>query len=252
MRVVVQRPGDGQVAGILLEGGSRSHQADFLPLTSRNGLSKNPDAAQPQVSIVGPTGSAMRQAWIGQRLQSQRSQHRARALPGEGVGVVVGVLALGQEGSVGHRLEVGAALGLPVRGLQQFPVGRGLRCGPGFQPRLEASREHRLLIPGEFGLISGMLGLECGLASLGLLRIQVELPLASDGRGEGGQQSVVIPSGNGVELVVMAPGTSDGQTEHGGSRGGQHVVHRVVAGSLHLVGRDLRREHSGSEKPRGH
>ena len=165
---------------------------------------------------------------------------------------MVGVLALGQEGPVGHCLEAGAALGFPDGGLQKFPVGRDLRCGPGSQPRLEVLGEHGLLVLSEFGLILGVVGLKGGQSSLGLFRIEVELPLTADGGGEGRQQSVIIPGGDGIELVVMAPGTPHGHTEHGGGRGGQHVVHCVVAGPLHLVGGDLRGEHPGSKKPGGH
>ena len=165
---------------------------------------------------------------------------------------MVGVLALGQEGPVGHRPEAGAALGFPDGGLQKFPVGRDLRCGPGSQPRLEVIGEHGLLVLSEFGLISGVVGLKSGQPALGLFRIQVELPLTADGRGEGRQQSVIIPGGDGIELVVMAPGTPHGHTEHGRGRGGQHVVHCVVAGPLHLVGSDLRGEYPGSKEPCGH
>ena len=165
---------------------------------------------------------------------------------------MVGVLALGQEGPVGHCLEAGAALGFPDGGLQKFPVGRDLRCGPGSKPRLEALGEHGLFVLSEVGPISGVVGLEGGQPTLGLFRIQVELPLTADGRGESRQQTVIISGGDGIELVVMAPGTPHGHTEHGGGRGGQHVVHCVVAGPLHLVGGDLRGEHPGSKKPGGH
>ena len=50
----------------------------------------------------------------------------------------------------------------------------------------------------------------------------------------------------------MAPGTPHGQAEHGRGGGGQHVIHRVIAGPLHFIGRDLRGEHARSEKPGRH
>ena len=112
--------------------------------------------------------------------------------------------------------------------------------------------EHGLLVLSEFGLILGVVGIKGGQPTLGLFRIEVELPLTADGGGEGRQHAVVIPVGDGVELVVMASGAPHGHTEHGRGRGGQHVVHCVVAGPLHLVGGDLRGEHPGSKKPGGH
>ena len=56
-----------------------------------------------------------------------------------------------------------------------------------------------------------------------------EVALFALGGGEGGQHPVVVARRDRVELVVVAAGAADRQTEHRGPGRGQHVVQLVVA-----------------------
>ena len=85
-----------------------------------------------------------------------------------------------------------------------------------------------------------------------LLRNQVQLHLTAHGGREGRNQAVVIPRRNGIELVVMTPGTADGQPQERGARRGRHVVQGVVADPFHFIGGDLRGKNTCAQEAGGH
>ena len=82
--------------------------------------------------------------------------------------------------------------------------------------------------------------------------IEIKIDVAAHRRRERGEQAIIVLRGEGIELVIVAARTADGEAQHGRAGSGQHVVHRIIAHALDFVRCDLRGEHARAEKAGGH
>src|ERR1051326_7692246 len=96
-----------------------------------------------------------------------------------------------------------------------------------------------------------MCSVERGLPCAVTVRVQVHVVVAADGGGEGGEQAVVIAGRNRIVLVIVAAHAADGEAEHRGEGGREHVVQLIVPLLLNLVLRDLRGVGAGGQEAGG-
>src|SRR5262249_12382221 len=88
------------------------------------------------------------------------------------------------------------------------------------------------------------------LGRLGTL-VDLQVDLAADGRREVRNETVIVTSGQRVILMVVAAGTTDGQTEESNRCRAGHVVQLVIAGRFEFCFGQLSWKCAGAEKAGG-
>ena len=249
--IVVERTGDRKRGFVLLE--VRDGARDFhlaLGRVAARGARENVNAAQREIAIGRAAGAAVMHRGISKRLETQAGEAALRRGRGEGVVVGRAVRALGEIREVGEFFERRAGLRFRLGKFEHIPhAARGHRRA-GREPVVEF-RFEIFSVRLQFRDERGARLLPAGAGFADFFRLEFEIDDAAHGRRERRKQAVIILVRNGIVLVLVAARAADREAEERGASGREHVVERVVARALDLVGGDLRGENARAEKAGG-